>query len=163
MTPDQFLFQMAERLRADGAAVGTGQLAGGPALVGLKSQFRLRWMATKLHLFTVAVAVPVATGPLLKQFSQDAMEFANQQKGSLRGLQVAVAAIPILVTPVVDPSGAAYARTELIRKIGAFAWPTIFDVTTAVAHRHQGTVLIGGIYNGWMRQQTSLALGVPNQ
>lgn len=162
MSSDQFLHAMAARLQADGATVGTGQLAHGPALVGLKSQFKWRWMATKLHLFTVAVAVPLATRPLLEQFSHDALTFGNEQKGSLRGLQVGVAAIPILVAQAVDPSGAEYARTQLIRKFGALAWPAIFDLSTGTVHSHQGAVMIGGIYAGYLRQQTALAMGVPH-
>ena len=159
MQPDAFLAGVAERLRADGAVVDRQLLAGGPVLVGYRTQFRLRWMATKLHLFTVVATADVADAPALERLSHDALEFGIHARGQLRGFQVGVAAIPILAARSVDAGAIAYAHDVLVRQWSAFAWPCVVDLATGRSYFHQGSVLLGGFYAGWMRKQTALAVG----
>jgi hypothetical protein len=161
MSPEDYLALVDARLRADGAAVTTEQLPNEQALVGYRSQFRLRWMATKLNLFTIVISTPVATDQELKQFSSDVLDFAAQQKGRFRGLQTGVAAIPVLVAETVEPAAAERARSTLVRRFGAFAWPTVVDLQAGCVHRHIGPVALGGMYASWMRQQIAVALPDP--
>lgn len=121
---------IAERLQADGQEVGTADLPGGAAVIGYRADFRLQCVATKLHLFTVCVTVPVITGPDLERFAQDALEYAVQRRGAARGFQSGVAAIPIVVAQQVDESAAAVARTKIVKRWAAFAWPAVVDTST---------------------------------
>lgn len=158
MSPEEYLSLIAERLRADGAEVTTEYFRGTPAVVGYRSEFRLRWMATKLNLFTVALAVPLVTPEKLKHFSEEVLDYATSQKGRFRGLQNAVAAIPVQIGSQVNPEAILSAETKLIRRFSAFAWPAVVDLSTGRVHSHQGRVAVGGIYASWMRQQTAVAL-----
>jgi hypothetical protein len=158
MSPDEYLSLVAERLKADGAEVTTEYFRGVPAVVGYRSQFRLRWLATRLNLFTVVLPVGLVTPAGLKQFSEEVLDFATTQKGRFRGLQNGVAAIPVQVSAQVHPEAVAFAQTDLIRRFSAFAWPTAVDLSTGQVHNHQGRVLVGGLYSSWMRQQTAVAL-----
>lgn len=161
MNPQEYLDTVADRLRGDGAAVDTAVLPGGEALVGYRSQFRLRWMATKLNLFTVVRSVPEVTASALENFSNEALDHGVKLKGRFRGLQTGVAVVPVLVGELVEPSAAEYARTVLVRRWSAFAWPAVVDLDRNVVSSHQGSVTIGGIYASWMRQQTAVALPPP--
>lgn len=149
---------VADRLRGDVAAVSMELLPGGEALVGYRSEFRLRWMATKLNLFTVIRSVPEVTVAALEDFSNEALDYGVKRKGRFRGLQTGVAAIPVLVGDLVDPAASDYARTVLLRRWSALAWSATVDLGREVVSTHEGSVTIGGLYASWMREQTAVAL-----
>jgi len=156
--PAEYLDLVGKRLQADGVAVRSASVGGLPALVGYRSRFRLAWMATRLNLFTVVAGVPSVTAGGLEQFSRDAVAYAVSEKGRRRGLQTGVAAIAVLVGTVVEPDAAAYAEDQVLKRWSAFAWPTAVDLSSQIVYRHQGRVLVGGVYASWMRGQTALAL-----
>jgi hypothetical protein len=158
MSPDEYLDAAAGRLRVDGADVSTLQMRGLTALVGYRSDFRWRWMATRLNLFTVLINVPSVTASELELFANEALDYAVSQKGKFRGLQGGVAAIPVLIGSRVDPDAATFASTRLIRRFSAFAWPAAVDLSSQRSYHHQGRVAMGGVYASWMRQQTAVAL-----
>lgn len=158
MSPDEYLNLVAERLQADGAKVSTELFRGVPAVVGHRAEFRLRWFATRLNLFTVVLPEAVVTPAGLKQFAEDALDYATSQKGQFRGLQNGVAAIPVMVGSQVSPEAITFAQSMLIKRFSAFAWPAVVDLSTGQVHSHQGRVVIGGVYASWMRQQTAMAL-----
>jgi hypothetical protein len=158
MSPEEYLNLVAERLQADGAEVTTEYFRGVPAVVGYRPQFKLRWMATRLNLFTVVLPTERVTPAGLKQFSEEALDFATSQKGRFRGVQNGVGAIAVQVCPQATPEAIDFARTTLVRRFSAFAWPAVVDLSTGTVHSHQGRVVVGGIYASWMRQQTAVAL-----
>ncbi len=159
MSATQWMDGAAARLQADGSTVSGVQLPGGQAMLGYQSKFKVQWMATKLHLFTLLFPVPVVTAAALEGFAKDCLQYAVNQKGDLRGLQVGVASIPVLVGDRVEPDAVEYAQHELVRKFGAFAWPAAVDAGTGTTYSHQGAVYLGGVYSGWMRKRTAAVLG----
>jgi hypothetical protein len=158
MSPEEYLSLVAERLQSDGAEVTTEYFRGVPAVVGYRSQFRLRWLATRLNLFTVVLPAVIVTPAGLKQFAEEVLDFATTQKGRFRGLQNGVAAIPVQVSAQVHPEAVNFAQSTLIRRFSAFAWPAVVDLSSGQVHRHRGRVALGGLYASWMRQQTAVAL-----
>lgn len=161
MSADEYLAGVAERLGAGGATVTTEYFRGVPAVVGHRSEFRLRWMATKLNLFTVAIATPSVSAESLRLFSEDVLDFATAKKGQFRGFQNGLAVIPVQVSEQVAPDAVALAESKIVKRFSAFAWPAVVDLSAGTVHRHQGRVAIGGVYASWMRQQTDLALTPP--
>jgi hypothetical protein len=159
MSAQQWMDGAAARLQADGSTVGTAQLPGGQAMLGQQAKFKVQWFATKLHLFTLVFPVPVVTAAVMDAFATDALQYAVNQKGQLRGLQVGVASIPVLVGDRVEPDAIEYAHDKLVRRFGAFAWPAAVDASTGATYSHQGAVYLGGIYSKWMRQRTRAVLG----
>jgi hypothetical protein len=157
----RYIDQVSARLQSNGVAVRTVAIGAQTALVGYRARFRLAWAATRLNLFTVVAQVEVVTAIELEQFSRDALQHAISEKGRLRGLQTGVAAIPVLIGSTVEPAAAAYAQNELLKRWSAFAWPTAVDLSAHAIYRHQGRVLIGGLYASWMREQAALALPDP--
>ena len=158
MSADEYIKEVASRLRADGAEVTTESMRELTMLVGYRSQFRLRWFATRLNLFTIIGSVQTVTVAGLEQFSKDAIDYAIARKGQFRGLQNGVAVIPVLVGERIEPDAATYATNTLVRRFSAFAWPATVDLTSRHVYKHEGRVLLGGVYADWMRQQTAIAL-----
>lgn len=162
MTPDQYLELVAKRLQDGGAEVSSEDVGGTTVLVGYRPRFRLAWMATRLHLFTVVAPVQTVTLDGLTRFTQDALTYAIKRKGRLRGLQTGVAAIPVMVGVAVEPAAAAYAQHQLLKRWSAFAWPAAVDLSSRRSFRHEGRVVVGGLYANWMRTQSELATPEPS-
>ncbi len=149
---------VADRLQGDGTTVSMELLPRGEALVGYRSQFRLRWMATKVNLFTVVRVSPEVTVSALEDFTNEALDYGVKLKDRFRGLQTGVAAIPVLIGDRVEPAASDYARKVLLRRLAAFAWPAVVDLEREVVSTHEGSVTVGGMYASWMRDRTALAL-----
>ena len=74
--------------RARPQARGSSLLAstgGAGQLVAYRSDFRLRWMATKLHTLVVVSTAPEVTAEGLAQFATSSLEWAKVAKGQVRG------------------------------------------------------------------------------
>lgn len=158
MTPDQYLDGVAVRLRDAGVAVSEQEFGGTRAVVGYRSAFRARWVATRLHLFTIVVSEPEITVDGLGDFTEEALNFVIAKKGRFKGLQNGVAAIPVQISSNVSTGAAKAAESEIMRRFAAFAWPAVVDLSTGQVHSHVGRPAVGVVYASWMRQQTEIAL-----
>jgi len=156
--PQEFLDRSAQRLHADGAQVSSVPLPGGMAVVGQRSEFKVRWFLTTLHLYTVVAAAPQVDAAVLATFTDQALEYAVQQRKGLRGMQSGVAVIPVLGGGIVSPDAAAFAHDRLVRRFAATAWPAVVDLGTGATASHRGRVLLGGVYSGWLRERTAVVL-----
>lgn len=158
MTPEEFVQQTAQRLRADGNTVSEITLPGGSAIVGYQSKFRLRWAATKLHLFTVVISVPDATRDVLESVTTQAVDYAKKTKGRLRGFQTGVAVIPVVVAGRVhtDARAAVEARPQKI--FAVILLPAIVDIENQQTYAYSGRIVFGALYAAWMRERLRAAL-----
>ena len=161
MSADEYIKEVASRLRADGAEVTTERVGDLTTLVGYRSQFRLRWMGMRLNLFTIVGTVPLVTVAGLERFTNDAIKYAISQKCRFHPLQRGIAVMPVLVGERVESGAAAFATDTFVRPYGAMGWPTTVDLTSRHVYSHEGRVYLGGIYAGWLRQQTAIALPDP--
>jgi hypothetical protein len=159
MDASEYVNAVEHRLVAAGVQTGRASVGGLDTLIGYRSQFKLQWMATKLHLFSVVGTTDLTVNADgLRGFSMQALDFAEREKGGLKGLQVGVAAIPILVSQHVKRDAITLARNDIIKRFSAFAWPVVVDLSARKAYSHEGRVLVGGIYASWIRGQIALAL-----
>ena len=154
----QYVDDISTRLRAAGYEVELRAIGGMPALTGYRSDFRLRWVASRLHTFVTVRSVPVVTAGELEAFAQASLEYTKAAKGAMRGVQSGVAAIAVLVGDRVEEDAAQYARTQLVRNFAAFAWPVTVDLSTGERSSHRGRPTLGAVFTGWMRQQIATAL-----
>ena len=101
--PGTYLSFVEQQLTGDGCTTRWEDWAGVPVLVGRRGEFRMRWMGTKLHLFTVAAAVPEITVQAISGFTDQVMKYAKDTKGGLPvGFQNGIGAFPLLVSDRVD-------------------------------------------------------------
>jgi hypothetical protein len=141
------------QMAADGSEVSRIQLSIGPAVVGYRAQFKLRWFATKLHALTVVVAVPAATLDVVTDVTQQSIDYAKQAKGNLRGLQTGVAALPVVVSSAVSPEARSAVETSPSKRFAAQTLPAIVDLSSGQMYRYDGRLLWGGIYSAWLRER----------
>lgn len=122
-------------------------------LVGHRSDFKVRWMATQLHLLTVAVPEEVVTAGHVQAFTASAWDQMVARKGQLRGLQTGVAVFPTVVGTTVEPEAARWAAEKQRVKFATFARPVVVDATTGQVSAFTGNAGMGGIYNGHLKDR----------
>jgi hypothetical protein len=125
MTPSEYLEETRARLRRDGNEVAEVPFTGGPVLVGTQLKFRLRWLASKLHLFTFVACAPDATAELLTKLTADSLSYATAMKGSFKGLGVEIGVIPALVSERVLPDARQLAERRPATHLAAFTLPIV--------------------------------------
>ncbi|MFE3328930.1 levansucrase [Streptomyces sp. NPDC059176] len=152
-----YLELVEHRLAADGCAPRREQWEGGPVLVGRRADFRIRWAATRLHLFTVAATVPVVTVPVIETFTRQVLDHARANKGGLPvGLQTGVAAFPVLVGEWVDPAAMRWAEEQQRNRFACFARPVVVDVSQGRVGYYRGVPLVGRAYASHMLEKAAL-------
>jgi hypothetical protein len=153
----------AGRLAADGCQVSRENWGGSVVTIGYRSDFRLRWMATKLHLLTVIATVPVVCPSDIEGFTNTVLDYADRQKGQLRGLQSGVAAFPCLIGGQVDPAALAWAQAQQRSRFALMARPVVVDSVTGTATCFRGTAIIGFAFSGHLRKKLVTYFPVANQ
>lgn len=154
----EYLERSRARMEGAGFQVIEGAVVAGAHLIGYKSEFRLSWMATKLHLFVTVKAVPVVRPADIAPYAEEVLEYGRRVKGRWLGFQTGVAAIPVLVGDAVDADAEQIARTQLFHQQAGFAWPVVVDLGRGERFAHRGNPVAGRLYNSWMRQQIEAAL-----
>ncbi|MET7940447.1 levansucrase [Streptomyces sp. NPDC005302] len=145
--PGAYLAFVQGRLTEDGCATRWEDWAGVPVLVGRRAEFRMSWMATKLHLFTVAAAVPEITVPVVAAFTDQVMQYAKDTKGGLPvGLQNGVGAFPLLVSDRVDPAAVQWAEAQQRIKFACMTRPVVVDSSRQYVGMYRGKPTLGRVY-----------------
>ena len=152
----EYLKLTASVLAEDGNTVTNVLLPGGPSVVGYQKQFRLRWMATMLHVFTVVVSVPLATPEILHDVNVEAIAYAKRTKGRLRGLQTGVAVLPVVVAGRATAEGIEAAARRPPKDFAAITMPALVDLSTGRITRYDGRLVWGSIYTSWLRARLAL-------
>ncbi len=144
---------VADRLRGDGCEVHTENWAGVPVVVGYRADFRMRWMATRLHLFTLVAPATGITVAAIEGFTKSATDYAIARRGSSRGFQSGVALLPCLVSAHVDREAMDWARHGQRLRFACMARPVAVDVTRGEAACFRGTAGLGWVYSGHLRRK----------
>lgn len=148
-----YLATVAGRLDADGCRVTRENWNGAEVLIGYRSDFKLRWMATRLHLFTIVTAVDTVTAAGLAAFTESTLDYAIGRKGELRGFQSGVAVLPGLIGARVEPAAAAWAAGGQRMRFAAMARPVVVDTSSGTVSCYRGTGMLGGVYAGHFRRK----------
>lgn len=135
------------RLTGDGCSTRWEDWGGTAVLVGRRADFRMKWMATRLHLFTVAAAVPEVTVRTIVEFTDSVLTYARDTKDGLPvGLQTGVAAFPVLVSGNVEPGAVQWAEARQRNKFACMARPVVVDTTHQYVGMYRGKPVIGRGY-----------------
>jgi hypothetical protein len=161
MTPNEYLEETRARLRRDGNEVAEVEFPDGPVVVGTQSKFRLRWLATKLHLFTVVACEPNATAELLARLTDDSLIYAVGMKGSFQGLGSGVGVIPALVSEHVLPDARQLAERRPAKHFAAFALPIVIDLSGDATYSYAGQIWGSMAYLPWARKRIAATLPPP--
>lgn len=160
MSAQQYRDAVETRMRSHGYQVQESSPYG---LVGYRRDFRLRWMATTLHLLVHVSTAPRVDAAGLEQYTRAALDHAKATRGEMRGFQSGVAVITAVVGDTVDESAHAFARREIVKGFAAFGWPTVVDLGAGVRTSHVGRPVLGSVYTSWMKRQIDTLLPPPGQ
>lgn len=151
-----YLASVAARLAADECRTWWEEWAGVPVLIGRRADFKWRWMATKLHTFTVAAALPEITIPAIETFTDQVLTYAKKTKGGMPvGIQSGIAAFPVLVSDRVDPAAVRWAEAQQRNKWACMARPVVVDSTHQYVGTYRGTPAIGLVYSSYFEQKAT--------
>ncbi|MFI6761436.1 levansucrase [Micromonospora sp. NPDC050417] len=152
--PQAYLQSLSERLTADGCSVSRQDWNGFPVVVGRRSDFRIQWMATKLHLVTVAADVSRISAESIESFTTNAMEYAKRDV--LRGMQSGVAVFPTLISDEVEPAASQWAAQRQRIGFAAMGRPVVVDTARGTTSCFRGTTALGLIYSSHIRRKLGL-------
>ena len=157
VVPTDYLEALRVRLADDRCNPQFQPWGAASVLVGHRSQFRMRWLATRLHLFIIAAVAPVVTVETLSRFTEAAMDYARQNKGGLpAGFQTGVAVFPALISDRVEPDAAAWAASRQRLKFACVGRPAVIDTGTGQVSQYRRTPLIGSVYGRYLRTKSAL-------
>jgi hypothetical protein len=156
-SPEQYLDSLEARLADDGCQPRWEEWPGGRVLIGRRADFRIQWMATRLHLFTVAAAFPEVSVTSVEDFTRSAQRYSVDHKGGLPvGLQTGIAIFPCLVSEHVHPDALAWAEAKQVLQRAVIARPVVVDVARGIIGAFRRTEWKGAIYGAHLRRKISL-------
>jgi hypothetical protein len=157
-SPQQYLDSLEAQLADDGCQLRSEEWPGGTVLIGHRSDFRIQWVASRLHLFTIAAAFPEVSVTDVKSFTRSAQRYSMNHKGGLpAGFQTGIAVLPCLVSEHVDPDALAWAGTKRgFSEFAVMARPVVVDVARGVISAFRSTGFVGAIYGPHLRRKISL-------
>ncbi|MPY36168.1 levansucrase [Streptomyces adustus] len=155
--PGAYLAFVERQLTADGCTTRWEDWAGVSVLVGRRAEFRMRWMATRLHLFTVAAAVPEITVPVVSDFTDHVMRYAKDTKGGLPvGMQTGIGAFPLLVSDRVDPAAVQWAEAQQRVRFACMTRPVVVDSSRRYVGMYRGKPVLGRVYASYFNEKGAL-------
>jgi hypothetical protein len=154
MTPDNYIKELSSRLQEDGCEP-QWETTTAPFLIGRRSDFKLQWVASRMHLFTIAAVVPEVTVPVLEQFTEFAMNTAvARKKGLMRGLQTGIGVFPALISDRVDPAALQHAAKGQKLRFACMGRPTVVDTANQTVGTYRGTPIAGIMYASYLRKKS---------
>ncbi|WP_341717232.1 levansucrase [Micromonospora sp. FIMYZ51] len=159
----EYITATAVRLAADGCDVQTENWHGTAVLIGYRSDFRVQWMATKLHLFTIVAPATDVTRTDAESFTTMAFEYAEARKGQWRGFQSGVAVLPALVGTRVDPAATAWVQQKQLLHFASMARPVVVDVTAGTVGCYRRTPALGFVYAAHLRRKLDTYFPAPGR
>jgi hypothetical protein len=152
---ERYLAAVRDRLAADGCDLRDERWNGWPVLVGRRSDFRMRWMATRLHQFACVTVLPEISRSAVEQYTTQALRYAVDNKSGMpRGFQTGVALFPAMISDRVDPDALAWAEAQQRLQFAVMARPVVVDVARGVVAAFRGRAKLGAVYNGHLRAKS---------
>ena len=118
-----------------------------------EEKFELKWLATKLKIFSFVAHAPHITAQDISLYSDACTTYAlNAYKGLPRGFQSGVTSFNVMVSEKVDAAAVAFAASRPKMRFAAFPMPIIYDLSTMKIFYYQETPMWGAIYYKYLRE-----------
>ncbi|WP_067421010.1 hypothetical protein, partial [Carbonactinospora thermoautotrophica] len=168
LTPEEYLNVVGNRLHQDGCEPHWEDWAGIRVLVGRRSDFRWEWMASRLHLFVIAAAVPYVQSSTVDGFVSAAVTYAKRQVGELpRGVKNRMAVIVALVSDRVDRTAVEnVGKVDLTKAFQAtepdlVARAVVVDTSTGAVGFLRERPARGALFHNHLQEKTRLYFPPP--
>lgn len=142
-----------DRLTSDGNEVTLEQVGDATAYVGYRSHTKL---LSRIHTFTLVGAVPLVTAELVHRVANELSDLAKSRRGTMRGVQSGVLAIPGLAGYEVEPAARDLAEKPFQLGMGGFAalvHPVVVDLSRESVHMFRGRRVWGAALGTFIRKQ----------
>jgi len=118
-----------------------------------EEKFKVKWLATKLKMFSYVSYLPVINEQDIIEFSDACIADALQKyQGLPRGFQNGVGSFCVLASEYIDPRAIAYVQQRPKKHYAAFEMPIIYDLTRNMLFYYDKTPMWGAIYYKFFRE-----------
>jgi len=128
------------------------ELGDGIAVVGHRSDFRLRWGAVRLHTVVTVLPVPLDVSlQTLEDYLAASGRAAAATAGRARGLQVGAAAVAVAVLPGMSPVAQQWAERAHGHDVAVVGYPVAVGVEPPGVVQ-PARMRTGAVYRGFLRE-----------
>lgn len=118
-----------------------------------ESKFELKWMATKLKMFSFISYAEKIDEDTIKKYSHECFEYSRKNyKGLPRGIQNGIVSFSVLTSVDVDKSAIDFVRNRPKKHFSAFEMPIIIDLKNEQLFFYDQTPIWGGMYYKFFRE-----------
>ncbi|MDD2235138.1 MAG: hypothetical protein PHZ11_07475 [Desulfitobacteriaceae bacterium] len=118
-----------------------------------EEQFKVKWLATKLKIFSFVAHVNEIDADDITNYSSSCVDYAlNNYKGLPRGLQTGLVAFNVLISENVSDKAIEVAVSRPKKRFAAFEIPIIYDLSKEKAYYYTKTPMWGAIYYKYFRE-----------
>lgn len=122
------------------------------AKVAYEEVFKLRWMATKLKIFSFLAYAPKIDENIISKYSKECLDYAlKNKKGLPRGWQNGIVSNNVLASETVTPEAIALVTSRPTKHYSAFEMPIIYDLSNEVLSFYRGEIIWGKVYEKFIR------------
>jgi len=140
------------RLAGSGFTQQRVKIAGHDALVARRSDFRLKWVATRLHTFVMVFHVTDLDEQLAEELTAAAQRYAIRHKRGLpRGLQTGSAAVAVFLSHEPQPALHQWFADTPKHRFAALRFPVLVELEPPTLTYFQGRARTGAVYLGHLR------------
>ena len=152
-TADEHCEHLVRRAQEAGIQFADAELGEfGQVRVSYRRNFRWRWVATTLHVFTFMAALPAATAEDLDAYTAACAQYAKTHKpGLFRGLQTGSAAIAVAVVDSASGGVRKFAAGRPKKRFAMLALPAVVDAGTGETITAAEHLVWGAVYDAHLR------------
>ncbi|MGA2471845.1 MAG: hypothetical protein ABSG64_14285 [Solirubrobacteraceae bacterium] len=134
-----------------GFTTGRATIAEHDVMVARRSDFRLRWLATRIHTFIIVFSVDELNPDGAAKLTRAAQDYAIEHKGGVpHGLQTGTATIPVFLSPHAnDATESWFAQAPKLR-FAALGFPVLANLEAETVTYFTGRWKVGGIYKAFI-------------
>jgi len=145
----QYLQIVHDRFLHDKFQLRQDTVADVDVTVATMQEFKLSWLATKMHFFGIYGVLGEVTKANIERFSAEAFQFAHRNyTGIARGLQSGFSSISALITTNATPDAKNWVAHFAKKHFASFEIPVLVDLSTLELVYCRKKPIWGRIYYG---------------
>ena len=129
-----------------------------------EEKFEMKWLATKLKIYSFVSYLPNITEQDIIDFSSSCLSKAlSEYKGLPRWFQNGIASFNVLISENVDPKAIEYAKSRPKKHFAAMEMPVIYDLAKKQIYYYEKTPMWGAIYYRYFREYIEKFFNIRDQ
>ena len=118
-----------------------------------EEQFKWRWFATKLKIYSFVAYLPSISKQDIAEYSKECLHYArNNYKGLPRGVQTGVISFNVLASENIDAEAISFSESPPKKHFAMFEMPIIYDLSGENAHYYKKEQIWGSVYHSFFME-----------